>query len=195
MADSFFDKLEIEAFRKGITPRTVQSREWFMDRMRDMKNINRQALLKDERLQTRQRFGIGNMYMFFYDPKHRTTLPYYDAFPLTIMVGPAPGGFYGLNMHYLPPKLRATMFDALLETTNNNKYDESTKFNINYQKLQSIAKLKYYAPCFKHYLTKHVDSKIVLVEPSEWEIAMFMPTQQFNKASARSVWAQSRKMI
>ena len=31
---------------------------------------------------------MGKMYMFFYDPKLRETLPYYDAFPLVIVVRP-----------------------------------------------------------------------------------------------------------
>lgn len=193
MAQSYFDMLEIEAFRKGIAPRTTQSRDWFMNRVKDMNNINRHRLLKDDRLKQRQRFGAGNMYMFFYDPKHRKTLPYYDSFPLTIMIGPAKGGFYGLNLHYLPLKLRAAFFDSLLDTTN-KKYDESTKFNINYSALTAASKLKAFKPCIKHYLTSHLDSKIVLVEPSEWEIALFMPTQQFNISDSK-VWAKSRKMI
>jgi len=194
MAQSLFDKLEIEAFRAGIAPRTAQSRKWFQDRMRDMGNINRTALLNDERLQQRQRFGIGNLYMYFYDPKHRKTLPYYDSFPLTIMVGPAKGGFYGLNMHYLPPPLRAVLFDKLLQTTNNERMNETTKFKINYALLSSVAAMKFFRPCFKHYLRGQVDSKIALIEPAEWEVAMFMPTQQFNKANDRKVWADSRKM-
>lgn len=195
MANSIFQDLQVEAFRKGITPRTKESLEWFRARMKNMNNISRQGLLKDPTLQKRQRFGAGNMYMFFYDPKHRETLPYYDAFPLTIMVGPAPGGFYGLNLHYLPPNLRAILFDNLMDITNNKRYDESTKFKLSYQMLNSVKKLKHFAPCFKHYLTSQVDSKIVLVEPPEWEIALFMPTEQFNKSNKRSVWADSRRML
>jgi hypothetical protein len=195
MAESLVQKLEREAFRSGIQSRTAQSREWFQQKLKQMGDINRHKLLKDDAFQKRQRFGIGNMYMFFYDPKHRETLPYYDSFPLTIMVGPAPGGFYGLNLHYLHPTLRAKLLDELLGTTNNKRYDETTKFKINYQILQSVKNLKYFKPCFKHYLTKHVDSSIALVEAPEWEIAVFMPTEQFNKKSKRSVWAESRRMI
>ena len=45
--------------------------------------------------------SAGRMSMFFYDPKFKKELPYYDRFPLTILVEPAPGGFYGLNLNYL----------------------------------------------------------------------------------------------
>ena len=65
--------------------------------------------------------------MYFYDPKTKDTLPYYDRFPLTIMVGPAPKGFYGLNLHYLPLDIRARFLDSLLDTINNKRYDETTQ--------------------------------------------------------------------
>jgi hypothetical protein len=192
--ESLIQKLEYEAFRSGVQARSAESRKWFMDKLKNMKSINRQSLLKDESLVKSQRVLPGRMYMYFYDPKHRKTLPYYDAFPLVIAVEPAPGGFYGLNLHYLPLKLRARLFDALLETTNNRKYDETTKFKINYSKLKSISKMKYFAPCFKHYLTSQMEKPLAMVEAPEWEIALFMPTQQFRKASASKVWAESRKM-
>ena len=195
MAESLVRKLEYEAFRQGIQARSAESRKWFQKKLKELGDVNRQSLLKDPAFSTRQRFGVGNMYMFFYDPKHRETLPYYDAFPLTIMVGPAPGGFYGLNLHYLHPTLRAELFDGLLGNLNNNRFDESTKFKLNYQMLQQARSLRAYKPCFKHYLTKQVDSKIALVEAPEWEVALFMPSEQFRKKRVRSVWADSRKMI
>lgn len=167
--------------------------DWFMNRLKDMKNISRQALLRDPALVKRQRFGIGNMYHFFYDPKHRQTLPYYDTFPLVIMVDRAPGGFYGLNLHYLPPPLRGVLFSNLLDITTNKRYDETTKFKASYATLKSTSKLKAFRPCFKHYLRSQVASNIALVEPPEWEIAVFLPTQQFRKAQTRTVWSQSRK--
>ena len=194
MAESLFNKLEVEAFRKGLTPRSKQSRQWFQDKLAQM-CVKRHDLLKDPALIKRQRFGVGNMYMYMYDAKHRKTLPYYDSFPLTIMVAPAPGGFYGLNMHYLPLPIRARLFDGLLQVTNNNRYDETTKFKINYNLLKSASSLREFEPCFKHYLSDHVNSQIVMVEPSEWEIALFLPVEQFNKASKRTVWKDSRRRL
>ena len=69
--------------------------------------------------------------MYFYDPKHKETLPYYDRFPLIIMVGPAPRGFIGLNLHYLPLATRAKFLDALLGTINNEKYSNKILINCN----------------------------------------------------------------
>ena len=69
--------------------------------------------------------------------------------------------------------------DALMDTATNKRFDENTKFKINYGILNSASKMAAFKPCFKHYLTKHVDSSIAMVESPEWEIAVFMPTQQF----------------
>lgn len=192
---TLFQKLEYEAFRAGITPRTEQSRAWFMDKVKDMKNINRNTLMKEEPIQLKNRQVIGSMFMFFYDPKHKETLPYYDSFPLVIVLKPAPGGFLGLNLHYLPPVLRAKFLDSILDVTNNKRYDESTKFNLTYKMLESASKYKYFKPCVKHYLTDHVRSRFAMVQAPEWEIATFLPTADFQKATTREVYRDSRAMI
>lgn len=192
---TLFQKLEYEAFRAGITPRTEQSRAWFMDKVKDMKNINRNTLMKEEPIQLKNRQVIGSMFMFFYDPKHKETLPYYDSFPLVIVLKPAPGGFLGLNLHYLPPVLRAKFLDSILDVTNNKRYDESTKFNLTYKMLESASKYKYFKPCIKHYLTDHVRSRFAMVQAPEWEIATFLPAADFQKATTREVYRDSRAMI
>ncbi len=198
---NIFNRLELQAFRAGITPRTKESREWFMNKAKNMRSINRQALIKEDPLIQRNalknlsRTGlVGTMQMFFYDPKTKDTLPYYDLFPLIIVVGPAEGGFYGLNLHYLPPILRAKMLDALMETANMKATDDA-KFQITYKKLQAVSKLRFYEPCFKHYLTKQVKSRFAEVPMPEWEIATFLPTAQFRKANSKKVYADSRKRI
>jgi hypothetical protein len=195
MADSLFNKYQAQAFKAGITPRSVESRKWFMNKLKDLRNVSRTQLLNDPAVRAKNRLRVGSMYMYFYDPKHKKTLPYYDRFPLTIMVEPAPGGFYGINLHYLPPILRAKMFDALLNITNNTRYDESTKFKLSYDLLKSSSKLRWFAPCFKRYLYSHVKNSPVIVDATEWEVAMFLPTEQFKKDTRDNIWKESRKSV
>lgn len=195
MADSFFTNLAAKAFRAGITPRTDQSRAWFRDEVKNLKNINRRQLLKDPAVEPKGRARVGSMYMYFYDPKHQATLPYYDTFPLTIMVEPVKGGFYGLNLHYLPLALRANLFDSLIDLTNNKKYDESTRFKLKYNLLKSATKLRYFKPCFKHYLYSQIEGRVAMVEAPAWEMALFLPTEQFRKSTKSAVWKDSRAII
>jgi len=191
---NIFQTVEMEAFRAGITPRTKESREWFRKKVQNMRGINRRALMKEDPIEMQPKSVVGSMYMFFYDAKHRDTLPYWDAFPLIVAVGPANKGFYGLNLHYLPIPLRAKMLDSLMDITNNKKYDETTKFEVSYNTLQRIAKLKYYKPCFKHYLTSQVEGKLAYIPPPEWEIATFLPIAQW-QGNKGQVYKDSRSMI
>jgi len=190
---SLFDKLESEAYRAGITKRSKEASKWFRQQIQGMGQINMHKMLKDERLEQKKVPRIGDMFMYVYDPKGRKTLPYYDRFPLTIMVGKAPGGFYGLNLHYLPLKHRAIFLDRLSDIANNKKFDETTRIKLNYKLLKAASKYKYFAPCFKHYLTTHVDSKIMKVQASEWDIAIFLPTENFVRKSKNFVWNQSKR--
>jgi hypothetical protein len=192
---NIFNKLELEAFRAGITPRTKESREWFRKKVSSMRSINRERLMQEDPIEQKGSQVVGNMYMFFYDPKHKETLPYYDKFPLVVVIGPAKGGFLGLNLHYLPPVLRAQMLDALMDITTNKKFNNSTKFKASYELLVRTSKLKYFKPCLKHYLNEHVKSDFAYVPPPEWEIATFLPTAQFEKAGKNTVYRDSRKMI
>jgi len=192
---NIFNQLELEAFKAGITPRTKQSRDWFRRKAQELRRVNRNQLMKQEPIQLETDSVVGSMYMFFYDPKHKKTLPYYDSFPLVIVLGPAEGGFLGLNLHYLPPILRAKFLDALMDVTNNKKFDNSTKFRVTYDMLQRVAKMKYYKPCVKHYLGEHVRSRFAYVAPPEWEIATFLPSADFQKAGKNKVYSDSRKML
>ena len=191
---NIFQKLELAAFRNQITPRTKESREWFMKKAQTMRGINRDELMKEEPLSRGGRRIIGSMQMFFYDPKYKETLPYYDRFPLVNYVKPAKGGFLGLNLHYLPPILRAQFLDALMDNVTSKK-SEDAKFELTVKLLASTSNLEYYKPCIKHYLTEHVKSKFAEVKAPEWEIATFLPTAQFEKADKRKIYADSRRML
>ena len=191
---NLFQKLEIEAFRKGITPRSKESMAWFRNKAQKL-SPSRRDLLRDESLTLKNRPRVGDMFMYFYDPKTKDTLPYYDRFPLTILVDRAPKGFYGLNLHYLPLDIRAKFLDALLDNLTNKRYDESTRFRLSYEMLKGASRLKAFRPCFKRYLSAHVRSRFAKVEAPEWEIATFLPTADFEKASSSEVYKDSRRKM
>ena len=46
-----------------------------------------------------QRPSLGRLNLFFYDPKFKETLPYYDTFPLVLPLEGFRGGFLGMNFH------------------------------------------------------------------------------------------------
>ena len=195
MAVSYFDQVKKEASAAGIKTNTKKSMKWFREKLIYMTDISRSKILKDSALQKANTPLVGRMFMYFYDPKHKKTLPFYDRFPLILMVDKAPGGFYGLNLHYLDPILRAAFFDRLLGFANNKKYDKTTRLRLSYDMLKATSKLKEFEPCFKHYLTSNIKSQITEVPASEWEVAIFLPTEQFTKSSKANVWKNSKSII
>lgn len=190
---NLFQTVEIEAFRAGITPRTKESREWFRKKVQRMR-VNRRALMREDPIVMKSKYITGSMFMFFYDAKHRDTLPYWDSFPLVIAVGPAKKGFYGINLHYLPIPLRAKFLDGLMDITTDKKYTENTRFDISYDYLNRAAKTRYFRPCFKHYLTTQVEGQLAMVPAPEWEIATFLPMAQW-QGNKSQVYKDSRRII
>lgn len=196
MAAQLFDQMLLKGVRSGQIPgRTQEARNWFRNTASGVKKIDERSLFRTsgDRLQPK-RFQFGSMYCFAYDPKHKETLPYYDRLPLIFPYGKAQGGaILGINMHYLPLQLRAKLMDALYDTANNSRYDDTTKLKINYQILNSMSKSNLVKPCVHSYLSGHVRSKLLYIHPTEWDMALFLPLQRFSGATAKEVWADSRR--
>lgn len=198
--DSLFDLIRDNARSKSmLNKKTTEANKWFFSLRKELKPVNRHRLLKDDKLISKQsRYNktiLGRMVMFFYDPKHYKTLPYYDTFPLVIPIGKGSvrGSFLGLNLHYIHPIARAKFLDSLMDLINDKSLSENAKLKITYDKLKNASKYRYFAPALKMYLNKHVDSQIVTIAPEDWRIAVFLPTEQFNKASSTKVWSNSKK--
>lgn len=137
----------------------------------------------------------GKMMMYQYDAKHKDTLPYWDQFPVIFPIALYGDGWLGINLHYLPPVHRIRLMDALYETVNNTKYDESTKLRVSYQILNSASKFTYFKPTIKRYLATHVKSQLIEIPIDEWDYVAFLPIARFVGASQRQVWDQSIKQI
>lgn len=207
-----FDELLTKGVRTGQIPaRTQGAREWYRTAAKnygssvrkggtregrvDYAKINEKKFISQEPSRLVKSLEPGSMYMFMYDPKWKETLPFYDRFPLIFPFKVESDRFMGINLHYLPLPLRAKLMDSLYETKNNSRYDESTKLRISYDILKGAAKFKYFGPCIKQYLFKQMQSQFMYIYPSEWDTALFLPLERFEKASKTQVWAQTKKQI
>ena len=196
MAATLFTDILAKGVRSGYLPgRTLAAREWYRQQAQGITTVNETKFLRDSKSSYKTRIVPGRMYSYLYDPKHKKTLPYYDRFPLIFGVGPAPGGFLGLNLHYLPPKLRGELMDALHTVASNKSYNESTKVKISYDILKKAGKFSLFQPCLKHYLTGHVRSKYVQIDPADWDTALFLPLARFKGASRTKIWSDSKRKM
>ena len=173
-----------------------KSRAWFEQQVLLMtrKRITPNKVIQSNPQQLRAQVFPGFLYMFAYDPKLKETLPYYDMFPLVFPFRKVPGGFYGLNLHYLPYPLRVQLLDRLMTFANNDKMDQTTKIKYSWQMIDGVSRYKLAQPCVKHYLNDHVRSPFRRVEANDWATAMMLPVERFQGATKEQVWTDSRRI-
>jgi hypothetical protein len=192
-------KLKTIAEERSVLKMEMLSREsvkWFMTKMANLKNTSRiPNTIKREEFRNTTRFIKGGLFFFYYDPKTKEDLPYYDRFPLVLMLEKYDDGFLGLNLHYLPIKYRVAFMNKLLDYGRFDEDGDPVRIRITYDILSATKRFKEFRPCIKRYLTSHVKSRILAVQPEEWETAVFLPVHQFKKAKADKVWRDSIQEI
>ena len=167
-----------------------KSTDWYRDKIKEFGQPGAMDLIRDGKRNNRQFYGRLNM--FFYDHKFKKTLPYYDTFPLVLPLEKYDDGFLGINLHYLPMKLRIQLLDRLVDYSNNTKFDESTRLAVDYSKLKNLNLIK---PTLKRYLAGRVKTQFRRIDADEFTVAALLPVQRFKKASAAEVYKDSRKLI
>lgn len=184
-------RINQELQKSGYTAGTRRARDWLRAKIGELSPTPATILKDKQRLKNTQ--FIGGMFFFYYDPKTKDSLPYYDRFPLVIPIERYPDGFLGLNLHYISPKQRIILLDKLSVFLNNDDYDETTKFRLRYHTLKNASRIFEGTPCIKRYLYKHVDSRFLEIPAEEWDIAALIPYEYFIGATKNKVYADSRK--
>lgn len=190
----FTDILKQGSSRSFVAGKTDDAIRWYRNTAKMFSSVSRDRLLR-EKSQIRTSIEPGSMYMFAYEAKHKDTLPYYDAFPVIFPVRLLDDGFLGLNFHYLQPRLRAMLMDSLYTLNTDPKMTQKSKIQLSYQLLRSASQFKHFQPCLKRYLYSQFRSRFVYVDPDTWDIALFLPTEQFRGATNAQVWSDTRKAI
>ena len=175
--------------------RKLEARKWLRDSALAINNIDAQRFTNradKSRLVNRiDHDHIGQMFMFWYDAKLKEELPFWDRLPLIYPIEIYKDGFLGINLHYLSPMFRARLMDALYSTISDQKYNKNTHLRIRYQILKGATRFRYFKPCIKRYLHSHVQSRFIRIEPTEWDMALMLPTERFQKKRKQVVWNDS----
>jgi hypothetical protein len=173
-----------------------ESYRWLVAKIAEIRNPKRLATeMLGESFRRTNRLLLGRLYCFYYDPKTKDEMSYYDRFPLVLVLDKHDDGFTGLNLHYLPLKFRVVFLNKLMAYATYTNDDDIKRLRITYDLLASSRRFKAFRPCFKKYLYHHVKSKILTIQPNEWEVAVFLPMQQFKKATPQKVWQESLEEI
>ena len=146
----------------------------------------------------------GRMYMMKYMPKMANKLPYYDMFPVGIImnVKPEKGYFTMLNFHYLPYIERATLMNELYKFSifpevKAKEIGSSIRARVNTQRvdykfMKKRMDMRGFLPCWKRYDYKRIVGQMLYVPPIGWDTIMILPVHRFRKSGINRVWMDSQ---
>lgn len=168
-----------------------KSQAWFNQQavLIGNKRLNERKLFNEQK--TVSRIIPGKLYMFYYDPKGKEDLPYYDVFPLVFPYKSMKDGFMGLNMHYLPLFYRVQLMTRLMQFATNKSMNEDTRLKYSWSLIGGVSRFKDAEPCVKHYLGSHVRSQFIEVPAQDWHTAMMLPVERFVGKNKNTVWKES----
>jgi len=195
--DKIFDHPDFK-FDKNIAKKSIA---WFdeqVKRLGDRSSVN--SIMKNDKRKA-EIFVPGRMYLFFYDALHKDTLPYYDTLPLCIPFAKDAETFTGLNLHYLPYKMRAVLLKNLLDFATAKNLSEKSKLQLSWEYIGGISRYRGVNAAVHKYRRDHVVTKYIEIPATQWFLALCLPIErfvsgesamQFNK---RVVWYDSLKYL
>lgn len=165
-----------------------QSFSWYQKNIIDAaKGMSVQKFMGDNVPHQTSNIQPGQMLSFFYDPKYKDKLPYYDSFPLIFPWDVTPTHFIGINLHYISPQMRLVLLEKLMGISSSD-LSATKKLSFSWQTIKNMSEVPKIQHCVKQYLFSHVKSRFLVVPPSDWKYVVLLPLSRFKKASADQVW-------
>jgi hypothetical protein len=186
MATNAFETIRLNAAGEE------KSYQWYRQQIASLgKLTNTNQILRDTKIATR--LIPGEMYLFYYDPKYKDTLPYYDRLPLVLPFRKVPDGFYGINLHYLPYMMRFRILGLLSDYSTGK--DEDTRIQLSWRLLNASSRLHPAKFAVKHYLNSHVKSRLYKIPYNDWITASQLPVEKFVGAQKTKVWQDFNRTL
>jgi hypothetical protein len=184
-------------FISKVKAKGKQAMSWFRDIVKQTQrsafpaSTGRAELMDERNTGVTGRPSIGRLYLFQYDAKYKETLPYWDVWPLIFPFNFASNGFYGINLHYLPPNARIDLMLRLIKAQGGSgNVSENYKLKLSYDIITTYPPA---IPCIKRYLFNHVQGKgFYGIKGEDWSYAAALPLQKFRGAGNNTVWGDSK---
>lgn len=154
--------------------RTAESMKWFMGFIKKKFSTVYMSQLKNDGTYVSYP-KVGQLITYRYDPKHKATLPIYDTFPLVLITSVEGNAWRGINLHYVPPKVRMWMMLELASIADTSM-TETQRLRKTYTLVRSFI---HSVGFIKMYLSNHLYSPILNLDYYSWEMAAFLPTQRW----------------
>lgn len=197
---AFFGRPDLPSMYERFSNASPSEKESLKSQSMGWLNLKVKALKENEQNLSiilnkyKRTFFPGGMFFYVYDAKTKENLPYWDKFPLILLLELRGDGFLGLNLHYLDYDTRLKVISNILKTTVRDKSNDVLISNITYNTVKNspiYKDLKKY--CVKKYLKSNIKSRILPVESHEWIFAAMLPVADFQKKTNSQVWKKTKK--
>jgi hypothetical protein len=192
MTVSKLTTLSEEKKKAGHRTMSKDAISWLREKIAEIKRPDRVVTaIRSEVDRRTTTFRVGMMYCFLYDAKTKADLPYWDKFPMVLVLEKYNDGFLGINLHYLPVNYRIAFLTKLMKFALLTPEDDIKRMRISYEILNASKRYVEFKPMLKRYLFSNIRSKLLKIEAKEWDVATMLPLQQFKGARAATVWKDS----
>ena len=177
------DKI-VTDFLNTVKSKSRKAMDWFRSIVGKTRSAafpaatGRKEIMGDRNIGITRDPEIGKMYLFQYEAKFKEILPYWDKWPLIFPFDHARGGFYGINLHYLPVGARIELMTALMKAQGeaNRPLDKDYNLKLSYNIIKGFKPAK---RCIKRYLRTHLVTSLYGITGEDWSYAAALPLQKF----------------
>jgi hypothetical protein len=146
------------------------------------------------------RVQLGRMYFFKYIPQSPDD--YYDMYPLVFVVRRKNAFFDGINYHHLGLKRRMFLYDNMRSFFSDNPLEDDSGllYKTFRRQLFNKKKLKAAEVSFRQYRVMRVRSKLIEIDPLDWERTLLISSELFKSAKRKKlvsnpIWKMNERLI
>ena len=146
------------------------------------------------------RVRLGRMYFFKYIPEAPDDI--YDMYPLVFVLRRKSTFFDGINYHHLALKRRMFLYDNMRSffTDDPLEDDSGLLYKTFRRQLFNKKKLKAAEVSFRQYKVMRVRSKLIEIDPSDWERTLLISSELFKSAKRKKltsnpIWKMNESLI
>ena len=142
----------------------------------------------------------GRMYFFKYIPEEPGD--YYDMYPLVFVIRRKSSFFDGINYHHLALKRRMFLYDNMRSFFTDNPLEDDSEllWKTFRRQLFNKKKLKAAEVSFRQYKVMRVRSKLIEIDPKDWERTLLISSELFKSAKRKKlvsnpIWKSNERLI
>lgn len=154
-------------------------------------------------------FVLGRLYTFLYDdPKYKEELLFYSAMPVSMFIGYsklAPDNPMMVNVHFIPPQIRASVFDKIfdinidkidsVEKDTLNNVSNGTALKVKYNELQKYLNGSGYGYAIRSYIPERIKTRPLIISYPDWWRVLTFANQHLEKKTVMEIYRLYKKNL